>query len=301
MKYRINQLKTILGVTALSTMLVGCVNQTPGQANGETDRNQTRIAVTSVATAELLDALEVEDVIAVPSSESFDIPERYQAATSLGSPMAPDMEILASLNPTIVLSPKSLQGELQSKYEAIGVSSAFVNLSSVEGMYKSIQDLGKLFGKEEKAAELVQDFTSFMESYEERTKNREEKTVLILMGLPGGSYVVATENSYVGNLVALAGGKNVYEGTSDADFISVNVEDMVQKNPDIILCAAHAMPEQVMASFEKEFSENATWQHFEAVTNGSVFNLSHESFGMSATFQYKEALEELEGILYETN
>ena len=34
----------------------------------------------------------------------------------------------------------------------------------------------------------------------------------ILMGLPG-SYIIATENSYVGSLVELAGGENVYAGT----------------------------------------------------------------------------------------
>ena len=29
------------------------------------------------------------------------------------------------------------------------------------------------------------------------------------MGLPGGSYVVASESSYVGDLVKLAGGTNI--------------------------------------------------------------------------------------------
>ena len=63
------------------------------------------------------------------------------------------------------------------------------------------------------------------------------------MGLPG-SYIIATENSYVGSLVEMAGGENVYAGT-DQEFLTVNTEDMKSKEPDMILCTAHALPEQV--------------------------------------------------------
>ena len=52
------------------------------------------------------------------------------------------------------------------------------------------------------------------------------------MGLPG-SYIIATENSYVGSLVELAGGENVYAGT-DQEFLTVNTEDMETKKPDVI-------------------------------------------------------------------
>ena len=72
------------------------------------------------------------------------------------------------------------------------------------------------------------------------------------MGLPG-SYVIATENSYVGSLVALAGGENVYEGSTE-EFLTVNTEDMKNKEPDIILRTAHALPDQVMEMFNEDFA-----------------------------------------------
>ena len=46
--------------------------------------------------------------------------------------MAPDMEIIKSLKPDIVLSPNSLEGELKSQYENIGVESYFLDLKSTE-------------------------------------------------------------------------------------------------------------------------------------------------------------------------
>jgi iron complex transport system substrate-binding protein len=210
--------------------------------------------------------------------------------------MSPDVEILASLQADWILSPVSLQSDLQPKYEALGSDYAFLNLRSVKGMYQAISELGTLFGREEEAQALVEEFTDFYEGYQSEIQEKEAPTVMILMGLPG-SYVIATEHSYVGSLVELAGGQNVYAGT-DQEFLTVNTEDMKLKDPDIILCTSHILPDQVSAMFADEFQTNDIWQHFRAVQDGEVYALTHGLFGMSANFQYQEALQELQQIFY---
>ena len=80
--------------------------------------------------------------------------------------------------------------------------------------------------------------------------------------------------------------------------MNVNVEDMLSRKPDIILRTSHAMPEQVAIMFEEEFKNNNIWKHFDAVKNGKVYDLDNEKCGMSATFRYKDALEDLKSILY---
>ena len=256
---------------------------------------EPRIIATSPATADICDRLEL-DLVGVCSSTISTIPERYAEVEQVGTSMSPDMEIVASLSPEWILSPASLQSDLQPKYEAIDTDWAFLNLRSVPGMYRSIQELGEIFGREEQAQELVDEFTEFYEEYSTRNEGKESPKVLILMGLPG-SYIIATENSYVGSLVELAGGENVYAGT-DQEFLTVNTEDMKTKEPDIILCAAHALPDQVTEMFKEDFETNDIWQHFDAVQNDRVYYLTYELFGMSATFDYPEALEELQPILY---
>ena len=69
---------------------------------------------------------------------------------------------MSTLKPSLVLSPNSLEGDLASKYEKIGVSSSFLNLKSVAGMFKSIEELGSLLGKEKKANKLVDEFVNYM-------------------------------------------------------------------------------------------------------------------------------------------
>ena len=256
---------------------------------------EPRIIATSPATADICDRLEL-DLVGVCTSTISSLPERYEGVEQVGTAMSPDMEIVASLSPDWILSPSSLQSDLQPKYEAIDTDWAFLNLRSVQGMYRSIQELGEIFGREEQAGELVDEFTEFYEDYVTRNEGQESPKVLILMGLPG-SYIIATENSYVGSLVELAGGENVYAGT-DQEFLTVNTEDMKSKEPDVILRAAHALPDQIIEMFNEEFETNDIWQHFTAVKEGRVYDLTYELFGMSANFNYPEALEELQPMLY---
>lgn len=283
----------LAGMLALSA--TGCVNQYPEQ-NTDDGSDRVRIVATSPAAVDICDKLEL-DLVGVCSSTLSTIPERYQDVTTVGTAMSPDLEILKSLNPDYVISPNSLQSDLQPKYASIEVNSLFLNLRSVEGMYASIEGLGEKFDREEQAQALVEEYQQFMEEYRSQNEGKESPTVLVLMGLPG-SYIVATESSYVGNLVKLAGGVNVYGDGDGQEFLTANTEDMKTKEPDIILRAAHALPEDVVEMFQDEFETNDIWKHFEAVQEGRVYDLPYDLFGMSAKFNYPDALEELQPLLY---
>lgn len=279
----------------------GCVDQKQGSGKSEAKRKveaaggTPRLIATSPAVAEICNRLEL-DLVGVCTTSVSSIPERYSDLLSVGTAMSPDMEIVASLDPDWILSPSSLKSDLQPKYDAIGADWAFLNLRSVAGMYRSIIELGELFDREAQAEKLLQEFETYYEAYQNSMEDMESPKVMILMGLPG-SYIIATENSYVGSLVEMAGGINVYAGTEE-EFLTVNTEDMKQKEPDIILRTAHALPDQVMEMFQKDFEENDIWKHFQAVKDGRVYDLSYEYFGMSATFDYPKALEELAEIFY---
>ncbi len=311
---KISRIMGVFAACSLMMPLMACVDQHPdgkntvsGTAGSEQEAveaakekvaalsDEPRIVATSPAVAQICDRLDL-DLVGVCSTTVSTIPERYEGLTEVGTAMAPDMEIMASLAPDWILSPSSLQSDLQPKYEAINTDWAFLNLKSVFGMYQSIEELGEIFDRQEEAEEMVTEFEDFYAEYQGKNEGKESLDVLVLMGLPG-SYIIATENSYVGSLVEMAGGNNVYAG-SDEEFLTVNTEDMKTREPDVILCAAHAMPEQVTEMFREDFATNDIWKHFKAVQEGKVYNLSYEYFGMSATFDYPEALEELQGYLY---
>ena len=283
-----------IAVFTASFSLTACVDQHPDPTEGQSQADSVRLVATSSAAAQICDKLEL-DLVGVCRT-SGTLPERYKDVTQVGTAMSPDMEILKSLSPDYVLSPNSLQSDLQPKYASIQVKSLFLNLKSVSGMYASIADLGEKFNRQQQAQAMVDEFNTFMQEYKNKNAGKEAPKVLILMGLPG-SYIVATENSYVGSLVEMAGGQNVYAGT-DEEFLSANTEDIKTKEPDVILRASHAMPEQVQQMFADESEKNDIWKHFTAVQNGRVYDLDSSLFGMSANFSYQQALEALQPMLY---
>lgn len=266
-----------------------------GKSGSDKNVQELRIVATSPATVDIMARLDI-DLVGVPDSALSVLPERYDGAKRVGTAMGPDMEIIKTLNPDYVIGPASLQKDMEPKLRAAGLKGIFLNLESVEGLYKSIEELGEILGRQEKAQEMIDEFAAFYYAYSSENQGRESPKVLILMGLPG-SYVVAGGKSYVGSLVRLAGGRNVYED-AEQDFITANTEDMQAKDPDIILRAAHAMPEDVLNMFKEEFNTNDIWRHFRAVKDECVYDLPYDRFGMSAKFNYPEALKILEPMLY---
>ena len=53
-----------------------------------------------------------------------------------------------------------------------------------------------------------------------------------------------------------------------------------------------------MKCLKKEFENNKSWSHFDAVKNNKVIDLDSSMFGMTATYDYQKGLESLYSIFY---
>jgi len=272
----------------------GTDNEAEEAASEESQETDGDIIATTVALVEIMDKLEL-DLVGVPTSYK-DLPKRYDGLPEVGMAMDPDMEIVKSLKPTDVLSVTTLQADLEDTFEKTDTPVTFIDLESIEGMYNAILDLGEKYDRTEQAEELVNSYDQQLSDIENEVEDKDAPSVLILLGVPG-SYLVATENSYIGDLVRRAGGENVIQG-EDVEYISSNTEHLQQTNPDVILRAAHGMPDEVVKMFDKEFKENDIWQHFKAVQDDRVYDLEETRFGTTANLAAPEALDELVDMLY---
>ncbi|MEK3730022.1 MULTISPECIES: heme ABC transporter substrate-binding protein IsdE [unclassified Lysinibacillus] len=292
----------ILLMTLLSLLLAACSGSDKPATKDKTvavseqvaEESEQRIIAGTVVVADILDKLEL-DAIAVPETEK-QLAKRFEDLPTIGNAMEPDMEIVKSLNPTEVLSVSTLEYDLQDKFKQLNIPVDFLNLQSVDAMLTEIKTLGERYDRVAQAEELVQDLQKNMEAVQGVAANKEGPRVLILLGIPG-SYLVATENSYAGDLVKRAGGINVMEG-QDAEYLSSNTEHLHSSNPDIILRLSHGMPDEVVKMFDEEFKTNDIWKHFDAVKNGKVYDLEEELFGTTASLQVPQALGQLMEIFY---
>ena len=293
--------KYLISICALATMMfaVACSSTNNTKENkdtnvGESLSEDSTVVATSVAVVQILDELGVK-VTGVPTT-SYELPESTKDAIEVGAPMNPDLEIIKSINPDIVVSVDTLGQDFMDQCKENNIPSEFVNLSSYEGLKETISTLGKKFGKEDKANEILSELSSKESELASNTSDGENPKVLIIFGAPG-TMMLATEKSYVGNLVSLAGGDNVLEDAS-ISFAQVNKEELLNLNPDKIVVMAHANPETTNAEVKETLETDAAWKNLDAVKNGEVHYLDSEYFGMSANLKVIEALDKMHDILY---
>lgn len=279
----------ILGMTIMA-LSIGCTS-----SDNDSNKNTGEAVIaTSVAVTEILDELDVK-VDGVPKT-SYTLPENTKGAVEVGSPMNPDLEIIKSLNPKMVVSVDTLGQDFMDSFTDNNIPSEFVNLTSLDGLKQSITRLGEVFEKRENAKNLLGEIESKENELLSKFENEKKPKILTIFGAPG-SMMLATDKSYVGNIVSLSGGENLM--TSDkSPFVSVNKEEIAKLNPDKILVMVHAEPEKTKQMVEENLKTDPAWKNLEAVKNNNVHYLDSEYFGMSANLKVIEAMDMMHEIIY---
>ncbi|MER2191613.1 MAG: heme ABC transporter substrate-binding protein IsdE [Solibacillus sp.] len=291
----------VIGFLLMILMLVGC-GKTEETAPVSADEvmeadeapSELRLVTTTAAVTKIFEELDL-DLVGVPTTIQT-LAARYDDAVRVGNPMGPDVEIIASLKPTEVFSVTTLEYDLKESFESLNIPATYVNLQGLQQMKDSILDIGNRYDRAARAQEIVDTMDKEIAALQKSVEGKEKPKVLILLGIPG-SYLVATENSYIGDLVRLAGGENIAAGQA-AEYLPSNTEFLHQSNPDIIIRLAHGMPEEVVKMFKEEFKTNDIWKHFNAVQNDRVYDLEEPLFGTTATMDVTTALTQLIDTMY---
>ncbi|MDE5942982.1 MAG: ABC transporter substrate-binding protein [Clostridia bacterium] len=285
-------------LSLISAAIIAAAIFSGGCALFNGDEEGHGVATCSVAICEILDALDCEEVVGVPVTDDT-LPERYQDIKTIGAPMGPDIEIVKLINPEILLVPKTLQASLNAQFAAAKINVKYIDLSDIEQMYEDILEIGQIIGKQTEAQSLYNNYTQYIENY---PRFETQTTVMTVMAF-ANTFTIATEESYVGNLVKIAGAKNVYGSGLVTDGTGVitnpSLEDVAQKDPDIILVFAHFNEENAFKYIQDLTKSDAVWKNFRAVQSGEVYYLStNNGFGVSANLEWTTALETLRPIFF---
>ncbi|MBM6753206.1 heme ABC transporter substrate-binding protein IsdE [Lactobacillus alvi] len=253
-----------------------------------------RIVATTDAITEIFDKLDV-DLVGVPTT-SQKLPSRYKNVTHVGSPMSPSVEKIASLNPSKVYAVSTLKDQYSSSFKAQSVPVTYLKLDTVGQLKTTLKQLGKEYYRTRQANQQIKLINQAISQVKGRQHGRHPR-VLVLMGMPGAGYLIATDHSYVGDLVRIAGGKNVYASKGQT-YLSPSNETLATKHPDVILRLSHAMPSVTIPQFKKEFQTNPVWKNMPAVKNHRVYDLKQPTFNASANMEAPKALRQVSQWLY---
>lgn len=258
-----------------------------------------RIVVNSLGTALIMDALGIP--IAGMTTTSRQLPESLKGVPDVGTPPKPNIEKIVSLNPELTIVSSEFKDAQKDMFSQNGIKTYFIDNQMYADTYKSVEILGKAFGKEEKAEELLKDIKQREEKALARAENKTPPKVLVIFGT-SQSFQIATDRSYVGNMVKMLKSTNIADKAAAGDnggvYIPFSAENIVEENPDIILRIAHGNAEEVRKLYEKEFENNSIWKSVAAVKNNRVYDLEEELFRSNPGLKTIDALEALAKMLY---
>jgi iron complex transport system substrate-binding protein len=232
--------------------------------NGKVVKNQPdtpkRIVSLSPAITEALYVLGLEDAI-VGVTIYCQKPPRAQKKDKVGTLMEPDMEKIVSLKPDLILamtltSPKEIQ-----KLKNLGLKVVTFQIpQDFNLLCNFFLQLGRVVGKEKDSQRLIKEAKDHVSEIAQKVASLPKPKVLIQIG--SNPLFVATKKYFINDYIQFAGGTNIYQ---DAGFGSVSMEEVIKKNPDIIIIATMGISGE---------NERKLWKRFttiEAVKNNKVY------------------------------
>ena len=120
--------------------------------------------------------------------------------------MSPDLEIVASLEPDLFVMDSSFKSSVEESLSQYGLNTFFFETGSYSAFVNSIKELGTEISEEE-ANELAGEIESAVAKGLEK-KGDESPTVAVIFGA-GDNFMLATDTSYLGDLVSTLGATNI--------------------------------------------------------------------------------------------
>ncbi|MFH1609048.1 MAG: ABC transporter substrate-binding protein [Candidatus Bipolaricaulota bacterium] len=148
----------------------------------------------------------------------------------------------------------------------VGIPAAVYAPETFAAVREATRLTGAVLGREEEAHELIELFDEVLAEVAQRM-GQGGSTLPRVLFLGTAPLRVAVGGMYQTQLIALAGGRSVAEGLPGASWQSVNLEQILVWNPDVILIAPYGTvrPDDIV--------QNQDWQSVTAVKTGRVWKL----------------------------
>ena len=225
-------------------------------------------------------------------SDHCDYPEEAKSKPKVGGYYFPNIETIVSLDPDLVLT-DGYAADI-AKLEGLGIPFAVVQPKDINDILKDIELLGNITGEQKKASELINDMKSRVAAVTAMVSGAAHPKVFYVYDATDPTKPwTAGPGSFADELIQIAGGENIAAHAQDAYF-QLNIEELVNSNPDIIL--VDSMMGTAMTS-PSEIKTLPGWQGMTAVKENQIFTINGDLVNRSGP-RIVEGLEDMARILH---
>lgn len=225
----------------------------------------------------------------------------------VGDTPSPNLEKIIATKPDLVLGVNmAFHQSLVPALEQAGIPILLLSLNNYQDILDKVKFFGELTNQGQKALDITKEIEERVAHVQAKVAGQPAPRILIVWGSPE-SFHMALSNTFVGGLGKMLGAQNIADSASSKDksvtngmpgYVPVNLEYVVQANPDMIFLVTMASAEKVSSKFRQEFVEQPAWKSVKAVTNGQVFQLDYGLFAVNPTVRVPQSVEQLGKLLY---
>ena len=199
--------------------------------------------------------------------------------TCVGGFSTPNMEVITSLKPDLVFS-TDINDKLVANMRELGYNVIVVGPTSIEGIYSTIQKIGKATGAENNANTLVNNLRSEISSVQSTIAHAniaEKPTVYYEIYCSQSGLMSAGSGSWINDVINTAGGINIFANETQ-EYPSTSSEVVVQKNPAVILLPTNMGTGTPSYGSVADVKARPGWNTIDAVKNNRIYVIDQNIF-----------------------
>jgi len=225
----------------------------------------------------------LDKVVGITKWDNY--PNNVQEGRTIVGDIEPNIEIIASLKPDLIIGLKYHLKYIDQLEKIAPV--LIVEPQSVEEIYEAVELLGNVTNKEDQAQKAIMEMEEKINSIQEKVKNKEKPRVLYIVWWD--PLITAGNGTFIGELITLGGGENIFADTQG--WPQVSVEEVIARNPEIIILPPSA------GITANELCDSP-FANTDAVKNGRVYTLSSDDIVARQSPRVVEGLEEIARFLH---
>ena len=201
-----------------------------------------------------------EEVVGVTQYSNY--PPKVASLPQVGSYVHLNLERILALRPDLVLATRD--GNPRDQVERLakmGMTVYTTDPRSLEGLFRTLEAMGEIFRREERAAGIVREMKARLARVESLVNERPRPRVFLQIDIH--PLVTVGKGTLQNHLIELAGGENV-AATESIQYPILSMERILETRPEVILVSS------MVADSAQELRRWRKWREIPAVAHGRL-------------------------------
>jgi iron complex transport system substrate-binding protein len=231
--------------------------------------------------------------------------------TRVGGYWNPSIDTIVGLKPDLVLASTAkcreetnecvkckrrceLQAKVTAQLRSLGLNVLTLAPHSMNDVLDNILLVGKISGNTAEVSNLVEKLRQRIEIVVKKSKAASNRPK-VYFEVWNDPYVSVSKVTWIGNIINLAGGANIF-GDAISEWPIISPEEIIQRNPDkIVLPVIPGVP-RFWGSFE-DVKKRSGWKSIEAIRSDNLYEVPRDFISRPGP-RLVDALEMLEKIIH---